>query len=148
VHVSLLGIGFYDALYPSEERGALYIHALRHHKSAFREVFRALADEREGAVLFHCTSGKDRTGLVAAILLSLAGVPREEIVHNYAISAQYLNPVPLVREPENAARESPPGAIEAFLRVLEDQYGGAYSYLRTIGVSETEVDALMARLGQ
>src|SRR5207237_6399137 len=50
---------------------------------AFRKVFDAMA-ESEGGVLFHCFAGKDRTGLVAPILLALAGVAPEHIPADYA----------------------------------------------------------------
>ena len=52
---------------------------------------RGLAAQGDGAVLYHCTAGKDRTGMVTAILLELAGVDRDAIIHNYAISASYLH---------------------------------------------------------
>src|SRR6185295_12339356 len=51
----------------------LYRHPLDEHQSNFREVFHTMAVQ-SGAVLYHCTSGKDRTGMVTAILLDLAGV--------------------------------------------------------------------------
>lgn len=44
---------------------------------------------REGAVLFHCTAGKDRTGTLAAILYSLLGVAREDIIADYQVSHTY-----------------------------------------------------------
>ena len=79
-------------------------------------------------VLFHCTAGKDRTGMVAALLLSLAGVPRSDIVHDYAISARYLEPMMRIspqmatmarQNPKIIAlRGSPAESIEAFLDAL------------------------------
>ena len=49
----------------------------------------AMADA-PGGVLFHCTAGKDRTGVISAVVLLLCGVPREEIVADYVLSAQCL----------------------------------------------------------
>jgi protein-tyrosine phosphatase len=148
LNVSLVGVGLWDAIYPSS-RGQLYVRALAHHQAQFHRVFHAMAQQKEGTVLFHCAAGKDRTGMVAAILLDLAGVDRETIVHNYAISAKYLYPSARGAEEEAAAiSESPPEAIEMFLDALDRQYGGAAAYLERIGLSRSEIDALRDRLGQ
>ncbi len=148
VRLSLLGAGLRDVLYPARSRGALYVHALTEHQAQFRQVFHYLATEKDGAVLFHCASGKDRTGMVTALLLALAGVDREAIVHNYVISADYLHPADEPTEVRVAMQESPAWAIEEFLGALEEKFGGARSYLRSIGVSDEDVQALLARLGQ
>ncbi len=148
LNVSLVGVGLWDAIYP-QSRGELYVRALGHHQQQFHRVFHAMAQQKEGVVLFHCAAGKDRTGMVAAILLDLAGVDRETIVHNYAISAKYLHPGAKGAEEEAAAiSESPPEAIEMFLDALDKKYGGAAAYLKKIGLSEAEIDALRDRLGQ
>lgn len=148
--VSLFGFGMLDWLtFSPGDRGTSYMDALANHQSDFRKVFHALASQARGAVLYHCASGKDRTGLVTAILLSLAGVERSVIVHDYAISAHYLFPDAETHdELAHAIAASPPPAIESFLEALDDQYGGARSYLRTIGVSEEDIDTLSERLGQ
>ena len=52
------------------------------------EVLKVLA-EAESGVLFHCTAGKDRTGVVSAIILMLCGVERETIVRDYVVSREY-----------------------------------------------------------
>jgi protein-tyrosine phosphatase len=96
--------------------------------------------------------------MIAAMLLSLAGVPRGEIVRDYAISAHYLEPM-MKQSPQMAAMAqqnpkivaltgSPAEAIESFLDALDRQHGGARAYLRKIGVSETDVGRLLVRLGQ
>ena len=65
---------------------------------------RAIADAPDGGVIVHCNVGKDRTGVVVALLLGLAGVPTETIVDDYAVSAGYLGHV------RGAARRRPAGA--------------------------------------
>jgi protein-tyrosine phosphatase len=117
----------------------LYLHALEGHHRAFREVFHAMATYQGGAILYHCTSGKDRTGMVTALLLDLAGVARDAIIRDYAISAHYLG---------RAMTNSPPDAIAAFLDALHVKYGGARAFLAHIGLSEADVHALLVKLGQ
>jgi protein-tyrosine phosphatase len=91
------------------------------------------------------------------MLLDLAGVPRAEIVHNYAISAYYLKPMMASAAMQAMAQKSPnmkammgtpANAMEAFLDALDHQYGGTRGYLRKIGVSDANVLALQTRLGQ
>ena len=133
----------------------MYVNALADDQPAFKQVFEAIAETGEGAVLYHCTVGKDRTGMVSAMLLELAGVPRDQIVHNYALSAYYLKPMMdapamkqmLAAQPAVARlMGSPPEAIEAFLDTLDKDYGGTATYLRTVGVSAANIAKLRDRL--
>lgn len=145
--------------------GAAYVQWLGSNQPQFREVFQRIAAQQDGAVLFHCTAGKDRTGIISGILLDLAGVPRAEIVHNYAISAHYLEGQPkdsamnvqmmaLVKQHPEIARKmagmggTAPENMEMFLDALHAQYGGAAGYLKEVGLSEAEIQALQVRLGQ
>ena len=136
--VSLVGAGIPDLFRSGGLRG-LYVHVLESHQAAIRNVFHAMAIHDHGAVLYHCTSGKDRTGMVTAILLDLAGVDRDAIVHDYAISARYLG----------RSQESSPGpAIATFLDLLDTHFGGARAFLAHIGLPEGEIRALLVKLGQ
>ncbi len=56
------------------------------------EIMAAIARAPEGGVLVHCVYGQDRTGLVCAMMLDLAGVDRETIGEDYALSGEYLRP--------------------------------------------------------
>ena len=73
----MLGLGEASGMF---ER---YLWMLDGRPEAFRATFEAVA-EAEGGAVFHCFAGKDRTGLVAAMLLSLAGVPDEAIASDFA----------------------------------------------------------------
>lgn len=145
--------------------GAAYVQWLDHSQPQFKQVFQRIAAERDGTVLFHCTAGKDRTGIIAGLLLDLAGVSRADIVHNYAISAHYLEGQPkdsamnaqimeLIKQNPEIGRKmagmsgTAPENMAMFLAALHAQYGGAEGYLKSIGVSEAEIDQLKVRLGQ
>lgn len=58
-------------------------------RQAYARLFHTLAADGDGAVLFHCTAGKDRTGWGAAVLLTLLGVPRETVYADYLLSNRY-----------------------------------------------------------
>lgn len=158
VRISLMGSERIDLSSLPDSLGEMYVQSLATSQPQFLQVFRTMAAQQEGTVLFHCTAGKDRTGMVAATLLSLAGVPKDEIIHNYAISAHYLTPKMshnaqvtelLKSNPGLAAlMGSPPDDIDSFLDAMEGQYGGARGYLKTIGLTDGEVNSLLTRLGQ
>nr|WP_312717620.1 tyrosine-protein phosphatase [Stenotrophomonas geniculata] len=167
--ISLMGTEKMDlqkmmASFP-DSLGEAYVQWLDHSQPQFKQVFRRIAAQQDGAVLFHCTAGKDRTGIIAGLLLDLAGVSKAEIVHNYAISAHYLEGQPkdsamnaqlmaLVKQNPEIGRKmagmagTAPDNMEQFLAALHSQYGGAEGYLKAIGVSEQEIQQLKARLGQ
>jgi protein-tyrosine phosphatase len=115
-------------------------------------VMRAIAQAPEGAVLFHCVSGKDRTGIIASLLLALADVEPEAIEKDYTVSAQNLrdayigNKTGEARDAEIARVQCPAEQIHNMLRYLDEKYHGVVGYLRDIGVSDAEIVRLEARL--
>ena len=130
--------------------------------SAPRTVGKAVLDVVDGVeggetVLFHCQKGKDRTGIVAALLEEVCGVDRAETVAAYAASGGFLGgedalpPAPaetrgLSDDPEvdwSRFRGSPPEAIEQTLAWLDARHGGAARYLATqCGVPEAKLATL------
>lgn len=116
-----------------------------------RTVLEASRKDRPG-VLFHCTAGKDRTGLAAAILLLVAEVPRAEIVADYAQTGENLAHgfaealtalitslgVPLTPALKTLATESPASAIEAAMDWITTNHGDVAGYLRSGGLTDTE----------
>lgn len=123
---------------------------------AYRTLFETIADA-EGAVLFHCAAGKDRTGIAAALLLEVAGVPDDQILEDYSRSAALLRPVleewlPRMNErgitEEHAMRlmasDSPDMA--STLQVVRERWGSAEGYLREAGVTDDVIVAVRARI--
>ena len=101
-----------------------------------------------GGILFHCMVGKDRTGVTAALLLSLAGVSNADITANYMVSSVYLRPLfdkYLKVNPDIPlnAMESAPAMIQSFMNHITVNHGTARDYLRSIGVCETHIDRII-----
>jgi len=105
--------------------------------------------------LFHCFAGKDRTGLVAAIMLSLAGVEPEAIGADYAETdaqlatryAEWLEKATPERlETMRGELQCPPEWILRTLAHVERKWGGVESYLEAAGVAPADIDRLAARL--
>jgi protein-tyrosine phosphatase len=116
-------------------------------------VLKALAADTSPAV-FHCTAGKDRTGIVSALLLLALGVPREVVVGDYSLTALYTgNRIPAADqwfaergiEPERAAHvlSSRREAMEDALAHLDANHGGPERFVRErAGLGEREIAAL------
>lgn len=126
-------------------------------------------DERQGQVckalatfadtdglpgLVHCTAGKDRTGLITALLLALVGVPYETIIADYALTSTYLGEGFMEEIKEHALEKGftweqykhlvtcPPENMAQTLQHLDETYGGVPPYLRHIGLSQAQLSHL------
>jgi protein tyrosine/serine phosphatase len=71
-------------------RAAVYLEFLERFGDGFGDAITAVADAPPGGVVIHCFAGKDRTGLVAALLLRLAGVSVRDVAADYALSEENL----------------------------------------------------------
>lgn len=136
-------------------RGEVYCITLDHYPDAVAEVMRAIVDARPGGVVLHCHAGKDRTGIVAALLLRLVDVPVEMVVADYAESQKRLWPLYEKLIEEAGGEEhvdfwlKPTATAEMMAHMLmhlDSQYGGVVPYLHTAGLTAQEIDQLQRRL--
>jgi protein tyrosine/serine phosphatase len=133
-----------------------YVDFLERYRDRFGRAFAAIADA-DGTVVVHCAGGKDRTGLVAALLLRLAGVGYAEIGADYAVSERNLGPelerlwleAP-VEGVERTRREklsrTPAQGMMRALGEIERRYGDVAAYLRATGLNDDQIDRLRERL--
>jgi protein-tyrosine phosphatase len=116
-----------------------------------RQVLRFIAAAPPEPLLFHCVAGKDRTGLIAAVLLALADVTPQLIAQDYAVSSQNLREGYLKRyadaDPQRLleALRCPEEGVHNLLRFLKNE-GGVAAYLRQIGLTADEIARLRSRL--
>ena len=121
-----------------------------------REIAALLCDPENLPGAFYCAAGKDRTGVVAAVLLDTLGVERETIVADYHRSKAEVDRIrarasaraesgTMVVQPERWM-QAPAGAMRLVLTWLTETCGGAAGYLRTIGVPAEQVPALREAL--
>jgi protein tyrosine/serine phosphatase len=133
-----------------------YLEFLELYRPNFAAAIAAVADAPEGGVLIHCAAGKDRTGLISALLLGLAGVPEEEIAEDYAESEANLAELTskwIAEAPDGAERErrrqlstTPREAMLGVLEALDERYGGVRGYLLAAGASPDVLERAAARL--
>lgn len=134
-----------------------YSDMLDIYSSAIAQIMQAFADAAPGGVLFHCMGGKDRTGIIAALLLSLAHVPRDVIGADYALTAECLRsldeeylehgPGERAEREKHLARYEPTAKVMlAVLDHLDERYGGVEPYLLQAGVTQQSIQQLHDRL--
>ena len=111
----------------------IYLLMLDRYADRFVGVLRTLADEAKHPIVFHCAAGKDRTGLVAALLLALLGVDDETIAADYALTADaFLTAEDVV--------------MRRLLSQMRARYGSAEAYLEAHGLEPEAIAALRASL--
>jgi protein-tyrosine phosphatase len=101
----------------------------------FRDFFAVLAREDSYPVLFHCSAGKDRTGILTALLLEMLGTPREVIYDDYLHSMRITPALKVDRTWMDAVFEA------------VDARGGIEPFLESCGVSREQRDRVRRNLG-
>jgi protein-tyrosine phosphatase len=132
-----------------------YVEFLERNRDRFGRAVAAVADE-PGTVVIHCMGGKDRTGIMSALLLRLAGVAHDEIGRDYALTgpnlaartAAWLASAPndVERRRREKLSETPATAMSRVVEEIERRYGSVEGYLLAAGVRPDQVDWLRARL--
>lgn len=134
----------------------VYLIFLEHFKKNVAAGIRAVAQAPDGGVVVHCVGGKDRTGLLTAFLLHLAGVDVEQIAADYALSEERLKPrheewfaqAETEAELERLRRiaQTPAESIVGVFEELASRYGSVEGYLRSGGLSDKDLARARARL--
>lgn len=132
------------------------IDMLDRHPELFAAAVLAIAEAPDGPVVVHCHGGKDRTGMVVALALSVAGVPEDEIVADYFLTKENLAGLLAEQLAEETDQSLHPEMIEfrdtraeslvAILAHLDTRYGGPEAYLRHGGLTSYQLELLRNRL--
>jgi protein tyrosine/serine phosphatase len=155
-HVPVFDDAGADELFDVDGMEDLYSRMLELRAGAFAAAMAAVAAAPNGGVVVHCQVGKDRTGLVSAFLLALAGVADDAIAADYAASDGRVGPlvdewIESAFEPAERARRTwlsaaDRGTMLATLELLRVRFGGVEAYLRAAGSSEADLADVRRRL--
>lgn len=124
-------------------------------KDGFREIFNDIIEKEEVPFLFHCTAGKDRTGVLGALLLKLLDVPENIILADYELTNQYADDIlgemqglvnafstsekKIDLENFRPMAEARPAYLEIAFDEMQKEYGSVDAYLeKGIGITPTE----------
>jgi protein-tyrosine phosphatase len=139
--------------------GAIYLHRISEKPFGTRlvDALEIIAVADNHPLVFHCSAGKDRTGVLAAMVLAAIGIVDEDVVEDYALSAPFMKGIRgrMTSDPETAqgVKDQPEFQWEAsaesmavFLSLLRREYGSAEGYLKAHGASASLVDRLQRAL--
>ena len=143
---------------PSVETPAVrsYLGYLRDRPDSIVDALRDAA-HADGATIVHCAAGKDRTGVVCALALAVAGATRAAIVGDYVATGERIGPImarlkasptyadDLAGSPDEA-HVPRPESMERVLDVLDERHGGPLGWLEEHGFGADDATALRARL--
>lgn len=123
------------------------------HQAEYRALLEAVEEAAGRPLLFHCVSGKDRTGFGAAVVLMVLGASREVILEDYALTNRYrrdighLIPLGTPEDVAQAFTAAHPSYLEAALDAITEHFGSEETYLeRGLGFGERRRARLQALL--
>lgn len=136
-----------------------YQECIRDVTPLYQLFIQRLIDNREGASIFHCAAGKDRTGIAAAIILMILDVPREVIVEDYLLTREHYDTEPLMQIIEGHLRRNNIESwdrdwlmpycsvhednIAAFYRAMDTEYGSEGQYLQDgLGLTPSDIERM------
>ena len=137
-----------------EATAEIYRVLLDERQEVISETLVTLANSKSHTAIYHCAAGTDRTGIISALLLGLAGVPDDTIIADYAFSSHGLRDKLLAEGiPDSLADHdfaleeppeilAPPSAMVRTLKHLNDKYGGIEPYVRHIGLTDAQVSEI------
>lgn len=129
---------------------AVFAEVLRRWPELITNVVSEIADAPEGGVAFHCAAGRDRTGLVAALILELAGVDRTRMIDDYELGVRETNEhLKTIDHREKPRADDDLETHIAVLRAALDEFLTGIdveSYLLSAGVTPEQIDAIRRRL--
>ena len=131
-----------------------YLNFAEDGRQGILSSLRLIADPVTAPVIVHCMAGKDRTGTVCALVLSLLGVCDQDIAADYALTttamarltAYLLEKDPATVQGNEHMFDSPEGAMLTFLDDLRALHGSVEGYVRDIGLTESEITSMRDNL--
>ena len=130
-----------------QDLSGFYIFMIEANKKQFKKVFNIFLNHPYDCTLFNCSAGKDRTGVIACMLLDLAGCHAYDIVKDY--SESYENNMAMIKQLEEMMPSedekflgSDPRVMMKFIAYLRENYGSTKGYLLNIGFSDEEIEEI------
>lgn len=118
-------------------------------KKAIKDIFDIISNNLNGGLIFNCTAGKDRTGIVSMLLLGIANISLKDIVANYQVSHTYMGEDPdFVREyniTKSRVFLSKPEFIDATIEYIMDEYSSFENYLLSCDVTNKQINDIRNR---
>jgi len=131
----------------------MYKYIIKYHSNEIKEVLEHFTDEQNYPILIFCSLGKDRTGIMSALISEMVGIPREVTVQEYSKSCELLHPAKdeILGQTRQLFLgdwiiESPVEVMREFLQFIDQQYGSVSQFLTSIGFGKEKQDKVRTLL--
>lgn len=133
------------------ELAETYAIIIDNYKENIAKILNVIADAKPGIILYNCFFGKDRTGILTMLLMSIAGVSKEDIIADYQQTYTYVKPYiqshgNLLWDVSSEKHFSLPETMESVIEKIEAKYGSVINYIRSAGVSDETMNKIKERL--
>ncbi len=149
-HISLYELNVAEAKNIKITIDEVYEYIIDGYKENIYNALKAIADAPDGAVLYHCFLGKDRTGILTMLLLTVAGVSEDDIVADYQLTYTYLESymhthAETLWDTEPEMHYSLPRTMRSLLAYIKKKYGSVEDYIRQIGINDEDAKKIRKR---
>lgn len=128
----------------------IYNYIVDSNRESIRTVLEAIADAKDGTLMYHCFFGKDRTGILSLLLLTIAGVQEDDIIADYQVTYTYVEKYvedhsDILWSQDREMHYSKPESMKSLIAHLKEMYGSVYEYILSTGISEGKIDKIRRR---
>lgn len=113
-------------------------------------IFKIILDGADNGVIYFCNAGKDRTGVITALIMMLVGIGKEDIIKDYVLSSEYLNDLlnAFIKDNECLRDIVIPRKefMEKFILLFNDKYESIEKYLNLVGFDYSEIEMIKEKL--
>lgn len=149
-HVSLYELNVAEAKDMKMTITEVYEYIVDNYKENICKALKAVANAPEDAVFYHCFLGKDRTGILSMLLLTIAGVSEDDIVADYQLTYTYLENyihthADSLWDTNAEMHYSLPQTMRALISYVKEKYGSITEYIKLTGISDEEIEKIRRR---
>ena len=146
-HISLYEMNVADAKNIKMTLGEVYEFIVDNYRENIGRALKVVAEAPEGAVLYHCFLGKDRTGIFTLMLLTIAGVDEDDIVADYQLTYTYLENyirthADSLWDTNAEMHYSLPQTMRTLIAYIKDKYGSVQNYIHSTGIADEDVEKI------
>lgn len=125
----------------------IYHHIVDENKENIKAVLEAIADAKDGTLMYHCFFGKDRTGILTLLLLTIAGVHEDDIIADYQVTYTYVEKYveehsATLWSKDREMHYSKPETMKSLIAHFNEKYGSTYDYILSTGLSEEKIEKI------
>lgn len=149
-HVSLYELNVAEAKNVKMTLSEVYEYIVDNYRDNIGKALKAVAEAPAGTVLYHCFLGKDRTGILTLMLLTIAGVDEDDIVADYQLTYTYLENyirthADSLWDTDAEMHYSLPQTMRTLISYIKEKYGSVENYIRTTGIGDEDTAKIRKR---